>query len=71
MGDWTCDSSYTDAQCWAAFLMHYNIVNYDGSYPDLEQKSVYFRPSCDAHVPVGVTGGQNFGVLAKIPVLVD
>jgi Flp pilus assembly protein TadG len=71
MGDWTCPAGLTDEECWDSFALYYNIKNYDGSYPSQEQKSVYFRASCAPHLPVGVTGGQNFGVLAKIPVLVD
>lgn len=71
MGDWTCDSSFTDEQCWADFAQYFNLLNYDGSYPSFVQKSLYFRPSCNPHVLAGVTGGQNFGVLAKIPVLVN
>jgi Flp pilus assembly protein TadG len=71
MGDWTCPAGYDEDQCWADLTQHFNIRNYDDSYPDLEQKSLYFKPSCDADVPVGVTGGKNFGVLAKIPVLVN
>lgn len=35
-----------------------------------KKKSVYFLPDCEPHEPAGVTGGENFGVLAKIPVLV-
>jgi hypothetical protein len=71
MGEWTCPAGLTDEECWDDMAQYYNIQNYDGSYPSQEQKSVYFRASCTPHVPVGVTGGQNFGVLAKIPVLVD
>ena len=71
LGDWTCPAGYTDEECWVDMIQHFNIQNYDGSYPSQEQKSVYFRASCTPHVPVGVTGGQNFGVLAKIPVLVN
>ncbi len=35
------------------------------------QKSIYFLPSCSYHEPKGQTGGENFGILADIPVLVD
>ncbi|MBB3189258.1 TadG family pilus assembly protein [Halomonas cerina] len=35
------------------------------------QKSIYFLPSCSYHEPKGNTGGENFGILAQIPVLVD
>jgi Flp pilus assembly protein TadG len=71
MDDWACSKKTKDKQCWKSFVKHFNIQNYDGSYPDLEKKSIYMKPTCTPHLPVGVTGGQNFGVLAKIPVLVN
>jgi hypothetical protein len=40
-------------------------------YATFAKKSIYFLPSCKAHEPRGNTGGENFGVLAEIPVLVD
>jgi hypothetical protein len=33
-------------------------------------KATYFIPNCTPHIPDGTTGGKNFGVLARIPVLV-
>lgn len=71
MDDWTCAEKSNDKECWQSFVQHFSIQNYDGSYPSLETKSIYLKPSCSAHIPVGTTGGQNFGVLAKIPVLVN
>jgi len=44
-----------------------NVDNIPAHYAD---KSIYFLPSCDVHEPTGVSGGENFGILAKIPVLV-
>lgn len=35
------------------------------------QKTIYFLPDCSYHEPKGLTGGENYGVLAEIPVLVD
>jgi len=35
------------------------------------QKTILFLPSCEAHEPKGTSGGDNYGVLARIPVLVD
>jgi len=35
------------------------------------QKTMFFRPDCGYHEPRGRTGGNNFGVLARIPVLVQ
>lgn len=34
-------------------------------------KSVYFLPDCTVRPPAGNAGGENFGILAKIPVLVE
>jgi len=47
-----------------------NLQNVDGSPAPYNQKSIYFRPNCEPHEPAGGTGGQNFGILAQIPVLV-
>jgi len=70
MGGWSCAPTATESQCWTSFTDYYNLQNYDGSEPELTQKAIYFKPSCAPHFPVGNTGGQNFGVLAQIPVLV-
>ena len=61
--------------CWANFVDYFNLVNYEGvsinTFSDSDlNKSMFFSPDCDAHIPTGGTGGRNFGVLAKIPVLV-
>lgn len=71
MADWTCDSSSSDSECWASFVSHFNIQNFDGSPVTFAHKSMYIMPDCSPHVPVGVTGGQNYGILARIPVLVN
>jgi hypothetical protein len=71
MGDWTCPSGYTPGQCWTSFVQHFNLKdvlnNSDAFYED---KTIYFLPDCTPHIPMGTTGGENFGILAKIPVLV-
>lgn len=58
---------------WASFVSHYGLVNVGTPSPPspFAQKSIYFLPDCGYHETKGVTGGSNFGVLAKIPVLVD
>jgi hypothetical protein len=56
---------------WESFVRRFNLKNLNGSDAPLAKKTVYFLPSCEAHPPTGVTGGKNFGVLAKIPVLVE
>ena len=35
------------------------------------KKAIYFAPNCEPHFPSGITGGVNFGILARIPVLVN
>jgi len=61
--------------CWNSFVKHFNLkivdqVNQNTIPASYEDKALYFLPDCSQHVPVGVSGGQNFGILAKIPVLV-
>jgi len=56
---------------WDCFVDHFKLRNADASYAPLVKKSMYFMPDCDPHDPKGSTGGPNFGVLAKRPVLVD
>jgi Flp pilus assembly protein TadG len=57
--------------CWDSFVTYYNLQNVDGSTAPCAMKSLYFMPDCDAHEPVGRSGGENFGVLAEIPALVE
>jgi hypothetical protein len=82
MGDWdaraaddisdVCDGK----QRWDSFVNHFQIksgpggelATFDnGGYGD---NTIYFSPSCEPHVPVGGTGGGNFGIRAAVPVLV-
>lgn len=56
---------------WDCFVDHYNMVNTDGYMAPLANKSLYFMPDCTPHEPAGKTGGSNFGVLARSPVLVE
>jgi len=70
MGGWS--SSDPDGQArWQDFASTFNLQNVDGTPAPYDQKSIYFLPSCEVQTPVGHTGGQNFGVLAKYPVLVQ
>jgi hypothetical protein len=55
---------------WESFVDHYDLKNVDGSQAPYEKKSIYFLPDCTPHELTGVSGGYNFGILAKIPVLV-
>ncbi len=56
---------------WNSFVQHFNLRNVDGSWAPYAKKSIYFLPDCTPHEPGGVSGGENFGVQAKIPVLVQ
>jgi len=61
--------------CWNSFVRHFNLrivdqVNGNTIPASYEDKALYFVPDCTLHEPVGTTGGENFGILAKIPVLV-
>lgn len=79
MADWSCPAQYTGQQCWygipdvfEGFAKHFKLQdilnNSDAFYED---KTIYFLPSCDANIPTGHTGGENYGILAKYPVLVE
>jgi hypothetical protein len=56
---------------WESFVENFNLRNVDGLYADYAKKSIYFLPSCDPEESAGTTGGDNYGILAKIPVLVQ
>jgi hypothetical protein len=69
MGGWS--SSDPNGQVrWNSFVENFKLQNVDGSPAPYAKKSIYFLPSCEPHDPKGVSGGENFGILAKIPVLV-
>jgi hypothetical protein len=74
---WHSDSADADngQARWADFTRHFNLENVDGVtgddiYAPFQKKAIYFLPSCKKSPPTGMTGGANFGVLAKTPVLV-
>jgi hypothetical protein len=76
MNDWTCNAPNPGTKidreaCWNSFRDHFQLKTADGAPADYLQKSVYMLPSCDWEGPVGGPGGENFGVLAKQPRLVD
>jgi Flp pilus assembly protein TadG len=73
MGTWTPPSGCgTDRQCaWDDFVEHFKLKNVDDLTATYAKKSIYFLPDCTVHEPKGVTGGANYGILAKIPVLVN
>lgn len=60
---------------WNSFVQHFNLKTPNGDLATYEndgfkKKSIYFLPDCTPHELKGHTGGHNYGVLAKIPVLV-
>jgi hypothetical protein len=65
--------------CWQSFVAYFHLVldpdfqetpNASYTPATYEDKTIYFLPDCTPHPPAGITGGENFGILAKIPVLV-
>ncbi|MDI5987054.1 TadG family pilus assembly protein [Halomonas sp. M4R5S39] len=69
-GDW--ENASTDGEArWDDFVDHFSLRSEDDTPADWRKMSIYFLPSCDYHEPKGQTGGENFGILARIPVLVD
>lgn len=64
-------SNNPDGQArWNSFVQDFNLKKLDGSPVPYQRRGVYFLPDCQPHQPRGRTGGENFGILAKIPVLV-
>jgi len=55
---------------WNSFVQSFNLQKLDGGLAPYQKKTIYFKPDCHHHRPKGRTGGENFGILAKIPVLV-
>lgn len=71
-GAWTSPNPDDAATSWASFFSHFHIQNAAPGCPvECKKKTIYFLPDCTPHEPTGNTGGENFGVLAKIPVLVN
>lgn len=79
MGNWTCPSSCASAGgkngpaqcCWNSFVSYFHLRDvFNGTPATYEDKSIYFLPDCTPHEPQGTTGGENFGILARLPVLV-
>jgi Flp pilus assembly protein TadG len=56
---------------WNDFVEHFRLENADGTPAPYDNKSIYFLPDCTPHIPSGVSGGENFGILARIPKLVE
>lgn len=71
MEGWTCPAGSTGQQCWDSFADYFQLKDVlNNTTAFYEDKTIYFKPDCTPHIPAGTTGGENFGILAKIPVLV-
>jgi hypothetical protein len=76
VANWVCPSGATEdlrKACWLDFVKTFNIMGASGNLAtldDYQAKSMYWAPNCTPNIPRGVSGGRNFGVLARIPVLV-
>ena len=67
----TWSSNDPDGQVrWDSFVQSFNLKTLGGGPTPYEKKAVYFLPSCFDQRLKGRTGGENLGILAKIPVLV-
>ena len=71
MGSWTCPAGSTGQQCWTSFRDYYNLKRSLADDPAIfADKTIYFQPDCAVHEPSGATGGENYGIQARYPVLV-
>lgn len=76
---WECPAETSGLECWKSFVDHFTLANVDGppvndpeDYEEMYQKkNIFFLPDCEDHGPTGGTGGENFGILARIPKLVE
>jgi Flp pilus assembly protein TadG len=67
----TWSSNNPDGQVrWNSFVQSFNLQDLDGNPVPYQRRAVYFLPDCNTHPPKGRTGGENFGITAKIPVIV-
>ena len=66
-------TTMTEGQsCWNEFTSQLNLLNLDNTTAaTYQKKTIYFKPVCDFADIVGGPGGENYGMLAKLPVLVD
>ncbi len=61
---------------WNSFANYFNLRVPGGAAATWEnggwrQKTIYFKPDCTPHDPGGTSEGENFGILADIPRLVN
>ncbi len=75
MGGWNMEGVADGITRWNSFVDYFNLKTPNGVPAYYEnggfmKKSIYFLPDCTPHELKGLTGGHNYGVLARIPVLV-
>lgn len=80
MAGWNMENEPDGLIRWNNFVTHFNIRKPDLSLATcadkncndggFKKKSIYFLPDCTPHELKGNTGGRNYGILARIPVLV-
>lgn len=69
VGSWaSLNTNYLDR--WDEFAQHFNLLQPNGLPAEYNPFTLYFHKNCDLVEPTGLTGGNNFGVMARIPVLV-
>jgi Flp pilus assembly protein TadG len=68
---WTPPKGMKDQALWNNFATSFGLTDKSGTPLAYQAKTIYFLPSCQAVEPMGGTGGNNFGILAKKPVLVE
>jgi len=76
MEDWNMESETNGITRWNSFVAHFNLKTPNGVLATYEngaykKKSIYFLPDCTPHELKGNTGGHNYGILARFPVLVQ
>ncbi len=70
VGAWSSEDPDGEAR-WTSFAEHFSLRDMVGNPATYQKKTIYFLPDCTPHELKGNSGGENFGVLARIPVLVQ
>jgi hypothetical protein len=77
VSDWSSTNPNAQER-WDNFALHFNLQITEDQIIDWEWlkanniiKTIFFLPDCSPHIPEGDSGGENFGILAKIPKLVE
>ncbi|UCG66294.1 MAG: hypothetical protein JSW12_04500, partial [Deltaproteobacteria bacterium] len=77
LGSWLSTESNAQVR-WDEFALHFNLRITEDQFITWEwmkdhniTKTIFFLPDCTPHEPKGDSGGENFGILAKIPKLVE